>query len=435
MDCFICCDTKSIEKFFTCENRECNYVACIECIKKYLLDSSQDAHCMSCKNQIEYITFLNVFKKEWIFGKYKTHKENILINIEKSRFKEDMEEICLNNKITNINDMIAKEYTEYNAKIAPLRLQMRELRGTPTKQRESYISHFQCSDQTCNGFLDKDFLCQLCNTQTCKKCYVPLEEGESVKVHACNEEQIATFKEIKDHSKTCPSCGEFISKINGCDQMFCVKCGTSFSWKTGKIETGIVHNPHAHTFFQNNPQMAENYRNNVHGNNGCRAHLPSYALVHNKVNDTIKANVQALHRTVAEFRAYYRNTYSIKIESDITADINKHDRQRLLKKQIIENRFKSIIHMRYKKFNHNKQLATLIRSTFDIMELFFWELNKSSSTTNNLQIDRDNNDIIYASMQDLITDTNKNIRDITKLFGYTKIIILSKNMRGFPYTI
>ena len=32
--------------------------------------------------------------------------------------------------------------------------------------------------------------------------------------------------------------------VKNCDQMYHAECGTAFSWNTGKIDTGVVHNPH-----------------------------------------------------------------------------------------------------------------------------------------------------------------------------------------------
>ena len=39
--------------------------------------------------------------------------------------------------------------------------------------------------------------------------------------------------------------------VKNCDQMWCVCCNTAFSWKTGEIETGRIHNPHYYQHLRN----------------------------------------------------------------------------------------------------------------------------------------------------------------------------------------
>ena len=63
---------------------------------------------------------------------------------------------------------------------------------------------------------------------------------------------IATAKMIKDSSRGCPGCGERISKIDGCDQMWCPSCHVAFSWRTGEIENGRIHNPHYYQWMRAN---------------------------------------------------------------------------------------------------------------------------------------------------------------------------------------
>ena len=438
MECFVCCEIKAENKFYKCDNKECNFNACIECNKKYLLTSIQEQHCMGCKNVIPYDTFLRVFNKKWVFGKYKNHKENLLIEIEKARFKEDMVEIAIANEIKEIDNIIQQEYRKYRESVRHLEERKREIRKP--KNRISYMSNFKCPSEECSGFLDKHFKCGLCNNSTCKSCYIIMENKET---HECNEEQVESFKKIKEEAKTCPKCGEFISKINGCDQMFCVQCGTSFSWKTGQIERGVIHNPHAHAFFQNNPQMAEIYRNNVNGNqDGCRTPLPEMIMISDKVIPNKRVGIQSLHRTISEFRVYYRHIYTNKIENDMNNTMNKDYRLKKINKQITDKKFKQMIHMRYKKHNYLKQIAVIIRSTFDIAELMFWEIANSSvdnfkntDEKTSLELLYESNDLILNSIQNLIDDTNKNISNMTNLFGYLSNIILNQHMRGFPYSL
>ena len=68
------------------------------------------------------------------------------------------------------------------------------------------------------------------------------------------------MKLLKKDSKPCPSCGTLITKIDGCDQMWCTQpsCHTAFSWRTGKKVFGTIHNPHFIQFSMHNGTAERN---------------------------------------------------------------------------------------------------------------------------------------------------------------------------------
>ena len=119
----------------------------------------------------------------------------------------------------------------YNLEIIRLRT------GTSTSETTDNFS-IKCPSQDCNGFLDSKYFCTLCETKFCRQCMEIKEED-----HECDEDTKATIQAIKKEAKPCPGCGEMISKIDGCDQMWCVKCHIQFSWRTGAQMTGYNHNP------------------------------------------------------------------------------------------------------------------------------------------------------------------------------------------------
>jgi len=100
-----------------------------------------------------------------------------------------------------------------------------------------------CANSTCNGMLKTDSnLCSICYHITCSKCLQPY--NKDIKDHTCNEDDIKTAKLLKKDTKYCPKCNFGITKISGCDVMFCTQCNTSFNWKTMEILTKNLHNPH-----------------------------------------------------------------------------------------------------------------------------------------------------------------------------------------------
>ena len=109
-----------------------------------------------------------------------------------------------------------------------------------------------CPEEDCKGYLDENYVCGLCKKEACKTCRLPKHEGK------CDPNIVATVKMMDRETKRCPKCNVPIYKTEGCDQMWCPSCHTAFSWVTGEIEKGRIHNPHYYQWMreQGGGQMA-----------------------------------------------------------------------------------------------------------------------------------------------------------------------------------
>ena len=105
-----------------------------------------------------------------------------------------------------------------------------------------------CPVDDCRGFLSSAYKCGACGNHACPRCLEVLGPNPNHVQHTCDEDAVKTADLIKSTTKPCPKCGERISKIEGCDQMWCVSCHTAFSWRTGNIENGTIHNPHYYQY-------------------------------------------------------------------------------------------------------------------------------------------------------------------------------------------
>ena len=424
MECNVCFEIKNEKLFFICN--ACKYINCIHCHKIYLLSSSQDPHCMNCRAIIPFDIFIDKFNSKWIFDKYKKHRYDVLWNREQSLLPQTMNHISNEKEKKNLiikKNLLIKEIQALNEEINGLS----NNKSIQTKQTFQYI--YRCPMQNCKGFLNDSYLCEICNTIICKECYCEVNK-EYKDQHECDPEMVETFKTIKKEAKPCPKCGEFISKIGGCDQMFCNRsgCGTAFSWKTGLIELGVIHNPHAHAFFQNNADAQNNYLNVVNNNNGCRPPIPNINLLsslNNKINITLIRNY---HRRISEFRQYRRNTYLIFLQNN--NDKNLDLRIKFINNELTDKRLKETLHARDKKNYFSKQIIQNVMSTYEIAELILWAIVDSIPTYENKfkeneSIEKINKNITL--LQELINDTNKNIQKICDEFKYKNNYIIDEN--------
>ena len=111
----------------------------------------------------------------------------------------------------------------------------------------------KCPAEDCRGFLSTAYKCGVCEAFTCSDCLEVLGPSKEV-AHTCNKDSVESAKAIKKETRPCPKCAARIFKIDGCDQMWCTVdgCNTAFSWNTGHVVTGRVHNPHYYEWLRRN---------------------------------------------------------------------------------------------------------------------------------------------------------------------------------------
>jgi hypothetical protein len=120
--------------------------------------------------------------------------------------------------------------------------------GAPAPKSE-WVFVMKCPKEECQGFVGNDWSCGLCALEVCKDCREPTQKG-----HVCNPDTKLSVAAMAKEAKPCPKCAASISKIDGCDQMWCTQCHTAFSWRTGAVESR-VHNPHYYEWMRRNGGM------------------------------------------------------------------------------------------------------------------------------------------------------------------------------------
>lgn len=322
--CNICCEplNKSNHTKITCPFDNCQFKSCKTCVRKYLLETTADPHCMNCKKawNTEFI-ILNL-NRSYYENDYKKHRKSILTEREISKLPETIEH-AENQKFVD----------EEQAKLKDLKNQMNELKkqingiktqqivchntiyniknGGLTKEKRKFI--MACPNNLCRGYLSTQYKCELCKLYTCPQC-IEIIGINKTDPHVCNPDNVTSAELIKKETKSCPSCGIRIFKIDGCNQMWCTECHVAFDYATGRIDKGIVHNPHynAHLEQINNGHVVRNP-----GDILCGGLCNWHDLQHKIIKKLTKfwANHPILQHIVTIHRAINRITYTELVNS------------------------------------------------------------------------------------------------------------------------
>jgi len=290
MNCAVCIEP--LRRQAECPG--CNYQVCIKCTKRYILSLETPVKCMNCKVPWSRKTIVNMCGDSFVNNTYKKRREEILFDLETALMPEVNEEAILYKKHNDMVTLVeirkeeakniertvrnirgsADFYTHGDdAAIATYQATMEMMAEHDKKLRDVHFLEFKiqllgynrnrvrptntmrasmiirCPGEECRGFVDSvTSKCGMCDMSICNKCHEPKTEE-----HTCDPTTVETIEMIKKDTRNCPKCKVLIHKIVGCNQMFCVQCKTPFSWTTGEIILGVVHNPHYFEYLAQNP--------------------------------------------------------------------------------------------------------------------------------------------------------------------------------------
>lgn len=254
MICNICCN----EKTNFCECPECKKSACTKCIKTHIMNPLQllSPTCMFCHIGWPYDFIRKTLGKsftqrytdavtELLYTKETALLPQTKVLAEKVKRRMQKQNFCQKIHGYRINNIIIEVLTKYE------------------KREEGNAPKFYgfCPVKNCEGTLTEAFTCSLCKKQACIKCRKEPHgttgtNADMDSSNECQKEDIETAQQL-EKSRPCPSCSTPIEKASGgCDEMFCVKCHTSFSWRTGTVikKEKTLHNPHHSQWLQETKQ-------------------------------------------------------------------------------------------------------------------------------------------------------------------------------------
>ena len=312
-DCPVCLDNfvdDGLDKV-TCG---CGYSACRTCVQEYLLHTTSEPHCMKCKRAWDKEFQYRMLTPKFINNKYKKHRKELLFEKEKARLHEAVqyaseyknrglleEEIAVyEEEMRNLRmklHTLNRKYVDAKNKLQQIKrtgFAERTPSGDKTKRR---VFIRKCPNGDCRGFLSTKHVCELCNAHVCSHC-LEIKGFTKHAEHTCDVETLKSAKLIKKETRPCPRCATPIYKISGCDQMWCTQCQVAFSWRTGLIDNGRIHNPHFYEFKKNSTDVVIHNPGDVY----CGG-MPTYERVYRTMKSYCLTFTPLYQQTIDLFRA------------------------------------------------------------------------------------------------------------------------------------
>lgn len=400
--CGVCIEdfNRSTHKKIPCNS--CDYVACRSCVEQYMTTNSTDIHCMSCRKDWNRDHVSSIFTKAFCDGFYKKHRENILFDRERSllpatqpaaerylqvkQITKELNElhketVTIETKYFRAKDNEIRKGTdrqsyeggikflelnyEYNLELVPTKCRIQfltekrtVLQGTKKSElteRREFIK--ACPSNNCRGFLSSSWKCGLCDMWACPDCH-EIKGNARDTPHVCNPDVLATVMMMQNDSRQCPKCPAVIFKIEGCDQMYCTQCHTAFSWRTGRIETGQIHNPHYYEYMrQRNGGVAPRNPGDI----PCGGLIRDRTL-RNSIVDSSLTLQSELACTLTNFHRIYVHIQAVELHKYVVnrTATNEDLRIKFLVNEIDEKHFKLELQKREKASEKKQEIHNIL---------------------------------------------------------------------------
>jgi hypothetical protein len=366
-ECPVCINTVTVDDdpgIIECPG--CSFRVCGDCFRRRILTEARDPTCMNCKKELSVDFIFEMNPRPWLLQSFLPHMGSLLLEKERSlipytqeaaastlkarRLRQEFASLPSDKKLKkkhgkNGLEAFYEEKEWKDAKKSEIRSQINDLEGTihtgggPTKKDQLPIA--KCRVEGCRGFVNRGHVCGICETVVCKECLTPHEE-ETGGGHECKHEDLELANILRKDSKACPSCFTPIIKAGGCDQMFCTSCNTAFSWTTGKIETGPVHNPHYYDWLFRRGAAADADADAGGREGVCDGQLPPLAAIRDH-------RMRFVHRCILHVRHVVLPEYA---EDRVRDNIDL--RIRFILDEITEEEWKSVLLYREKKRLKNR---------------------------------------------------------------------------------
>lgn len=461
--CDVCVSTfnKIIKKKVECP--KCNFSACRSCIETYTTSKSDDFHCMNCKQAWDYEFFLKNMTQACV-KRIMLHRQQVLLERERAKMPETQVYVCYHKEIekdkmlmlklcntqtlldktvgmnvdlidTKLNEMRNDpKYGQYtmdaidklNEGIDTVRKQKKVLYvkiGTIRRKVYRWEASLKMNDEedknkadkvimkcTCNdckGFVMSNWKCGICETDYCETCLTVKTEGEA-SLHMCKKEDIKTAELIKTSTKACPNCAVLIHKINGCSQMWCPSCQTTFNYNTGEIDRGIIHNPHYYEWYRKNKQALDTKANNEEN---CNRDINQNQMMRH-ISVAFGYNTAESNRLYYYSRLYGHLGYMIRdIPEHDVKDVKHNLRYRIqwMLNELSDDDFKKILLKEEKQHKYNLNL----RHIYTMCQTLFNDVSHKVLRCNY----KENVLPLIDEYKEVLDYSNRSLKEVAKLYG------------------